>query len=1137
MNMTIPLPDNEQARLVALRQYQILDTEPEPVFEKLAGLASQICGTPIACISFLDESRQWFKSHLGLEVREIPREVAFCTYTILQSDPLVIADALEDDRFATNPLVTGQSKIRFYAGVPLINPQGFALGTLSLMDQVPQALTPEQLHALQVLGQEVMAQLELRHQLTVVQQLTAEHKQVQEQLEGQTQRPPQGGAQAAQLFADVALKIHQSLNLDEILNTTVSEVRRFLGADRAFIYQFEPDWSGTVAVESVDSRWPSILGVTIKDSFFNTRIGQNLYRQERMQITADIYDAGLSECHINLLAQLQIRANLVVPILCQQQLWGLLVVNHCSEPRPWQSWEVELLRRLSTQVAIALQQADLYHQAQTELGERQRAEAVLRQVAAENLQLAQAVASASEGVVITDPNQPNNPIIYVNPTFSRITQYPAEEVLGRNCRLLQGPDSNPAMLTQIRQGLSEQREINVTLLNYRKDGQPFWNELKIAPVFSDRHDLLYFVGFQTDVSERIQAQEALRTSEEKYRNLVEQTHDWVWEIDPQGMFTYVSPQVKTILGYEPAEVWGKSIYEFMDSTQASRFAPVLEAFMGNHQPFSRLEKTLIHKAGHSVILETSGSPIFDSQSEFQGYRGIVRDITERRRAEQKIREQAALLDVATDAILVRDLEQRILFWNKGAERLYGWSAAEVLHQNANDLLYRETTPQLQEIQQQLLEQGEWQGELRQLTQSGEEVIVESRWSLVHHYSGNDQAILVVNTDITAKKQLESQFLRAQRMESIGTLASGIAHDLNNVLAPILMAVQLLEKKYPAPQAQQLLTMLKTNTHRGAELIKQVLSFARGQEGKRSILQIRHLIVEIVEIAQETFPRSIEIEANLPNHLSTLRGDPTQLHQVLMNLCVNARDAMPAGGRLKISVENRLIDEQHARLNLEAKPGPYVMITIADTGSGIPPEFLDRVFEPFFTTKEIGKGTGLGLSTVQGIVKGHGGFITVTSKVGAGTQFQVYLPAILTAETHHKKIEEPPQGQGETILVVDDEAACRQVIQASLEAHHYQVLTAADGIEAIALYRQHQQHIALVLTDMMMPSLDGPMTIRALHKMNPAIKIVAASGLIMGNQATVPSGCGVRSFLAKPYSTEDLLNTLAKVLQEPEGTSY
>jgi len=1120
--MTIPLLENEEARLAALHQYQILDTEPEAAFDNLARLAAQICDVPIVCVSLLDKSRQWFKSHIGLEVSETPREIAFCTHTILQPEPLVVPDALSDPRFAANPLVTGDPNIRFYAGVPLVTPQGYALGTLCLIDRVPRELTPGQLDALQALAQQVMAQLELHRSLLELKQLMAGYEQAQVKLECQTQR--------LQLFADIALKIRKSLNLEEILNTTVSEVRRFLQADRAFIYQFAPDWSGTVLVESVDSRWPSILGATVKDSFFGSHSGRVLYQQERMQVAPDIHTAGLSECHVNLLAQFQIRANLVVPIL-QQQLWGLLVVNHCSGPRPWQSWEVDLLRQLSTQVAIALQQAELYRQSQSEIKERQRTETVLRQVAAENLQLAQALASASEGVIMTDPNQPDNPIIYANPTFTQMTQYGLEEVLGHNCRFLQGPATNPETVAEIRQGIRERRVIKATLLNYRKDGQPFWNELKIAPVVSEQGDLLYFVGFQTDVTEQVQVQEALRTSEEKYRNLVEQTNDWVWEVDRQGAFTYVSPQVKTILGYDPVELLGKTIQELMDPAEGRRFARVLETFASNRQPFAHLEKTLIHKAGHPVILETSGSPIFDSNGGFQGYRGIVRDITERRRAEQKIREQAALLEVATDAILVRDLEQQILFWNRGAERLYGWSAAEALGQNANLLLYREVLPQMQAIQQQVLATGAWQGELRQRTQSGRDVLVESRWTLIHNYSGSAQAILVVNTDITEKKRLETHFLRAQRMESIGTLASGIAHDLNNVLAPILMAVQLLEKKYPDAQAQQLLAMLKTNTKRGAELIKQVLSFARGVEGKRSILQVRHLILEIIQIAQKTFPKSIELRAQLPNDLWNLYGDPTHLHQVLMNLCVNARDAMPEGGVLTITAENYLIDEQQARLCLEASPGSYLAITIADTGSGIPAEILDRVFEPFFTTKEIGKGTGLGLSTVQGIVKGHGGFITVTSQVGAGTRFRVYLPAIPAAPIPQTPIVEPPMGHGETILVVDDEVAFREITKASLESNNYKVLTAADGIEAIALYAQHRENICLVLTDMMMRSMDGPMTIRTLHRMNPTVKIVATSGLIVGDQATVPSGCGVSSFLAKPYTAEALLKTLAQVLQE------
>ena len=511
---------------------------------------------------------------------------------------------------------------------------------------------------------------------------------------------------------------------------------------------------------------------------------------------------------------------------------------------------------------------------------------------------------------------------------------------------------------------------------------------------------------------------------------------------------------------------------------------------------------------------------------------LEQEIQERLRSEEKIREQAALLDVTTDAIFVRDLNQQILYWNQGAERLYKWKVEEALGKNTLELLYRAGVSQPQENLKTLVEKGEWQGELHQVTKESKDIIVSSRWTLVRDAEGKPKSILTVNTDITEKKQLEAQFLRAQRMESIGTLASGIAHDLNNALTPILGAVQLLAHKLPDEQSQRLLTILEKNTKRSAAFVKQVLSFARGVEGERTTLQVGYLILEIEQIAKQTFSRAIEIFADIPLlDLWTISGDATQLHQVLMNLCVNARDAMPRGGTLEISAKNIWIDENFARLNIEAKVGPYVVITVSDTGTGIPKEIIDRIYEPFFTTKKIGKGTGLGLSTVIGIVKSHGGFINLVSELGIGTEFKVYLPATDAAATestqdnHH----EIPSGNGELILVVDDEDSIRDITKISLEAYNYKVIVASDGIEAVAMYAQHQDEISVVLVDIMMPVMDGTATIRTLQKMNPQVKIIAVSGLMSSTKKIEVSGKSVKSILPKPYSSEELLLILHSVI--------
>lgn len=506
----------------------------------------------------------------------------------------------------------------------------------------------------------------------------------------------------------------------------------------------------------------------------------------------------------------------------------------------------------------------------------------------------------------------------------------------------------------------------------------------------------------------------------------------------------------------------------------------------------------------------------------------IRYALERKHSERKIREQAALLDVATDAIFVCDLKNKILFWNKAAERLYGWKSQEAIGKQTAQLWQEKSSSQFQSSFNTLIKNGAWEGELKQITKSGVEIIVESRWTLVPEFDSNSQAILVVNTDITQKKQLEGQFFRAQRLESIGTLASGIAHDLNNVLAPILMTAQLLESQLHDDRSKRFLPIIVNNAKRGANLVKQVLSFTRGIEGDRTPLQLKHLITEIQQVIRETFPKSIQVTTQIDPDLWTVAANATQLHQVLMNLCVNARDAMPDSGTLTISAENLFIDENYAKMNIEAKVGNYILIIISDTGIGMSSQIIDRIFEPFFTTKELGKGTGLGLSTVLGIVKSHGGFINVYSEPRKGSKFQVYLPALQIPEINEDSEPELPIGNGELILVVDDEDSIRDITKTSLETFKYKAITASDGIEAIALYAEHRNEISIVLTDIVMPIMDGLTTIRTLKKINPMVKIIAVSGLISSDKMNTVTEIGVKAFLSKPYTAKQLLQTIGTV---------
>jgi PAS domain S-box-containing protein len=509
----------------------------------------------------------------------------------------------------------------------------------------------------------------------------------------------------------------------------------------------------------------------------------------------------------------------------------------------------------------------------------------------------------------------------------------------------------------------------------------------------------------------------------------------------------------------------------------------------------------------------------------------LRARAESRIAGQKIAQQAALLDKARDAIFVRDLENRVMFWNKGAERVYGWSAADVLGRSTAEFLSRDQRTVAPAFQA-LLQKGEWAGEFRKQTKAGHAITVDCRWTLVRDEHQQPHSVLCIETDITEKKQLEANFLRAQRMESIGTLAGGIAHDLNNVFAPILMSITLLKMNLHDEESKDVLQTLQSSAQRGAELVKQVLSFARGVEGERIEINPLHLLRELGIVVRDTFPKSIVFDLRDKLDLRTVTGDPTQLHQVFLNLCVNARDAMPDGGILTVKLQNALLDAKAAAMNPDAHPGAYVAVQVSDSGSGIALEIRDRIFEPFFTTKEFGKGTGLGLSTSLAIVKSHGGFINVDSEPTKGTTFTVYLPANTSKAQPEKVVEDSPQlpaGNGELILVVDDEKSIRHIAQHTLERVGYRVLLAAEGAEALALYAQHSEEIAVVLTDMAMPVMDGPSLIVALRALNPQVQIIGSSGLTSAEALAKSVGKRIRHFLSKPYTAELLLKTLDELL--------
>ena len=640
-----------------------------------------------------------------------------------------------------------------------------------------------------------------------------------------------------------------------------------------------------------------------------------------------------------------------------------------------------------------------------------------------------------------------------------------------------------------------------------------------------------------DVTERKAAEEKAT----RLAAIVQSSEDVIIGKTLEGIITSWNTGAEKTYGYAEAEVLGKSIAMLVPPGRGHEVPEILERIRrGDH--IKHYDTLRLRKDAGDVFVSLTISPIYNSEGKVVAASTIGRDVTERKLAEEILRqseEQFRLIaENVTDMIAVFDLDGRRLYSSPAYKGIIG-DPESLNGTDGYQTVHPDDMARVKQTFQETVRTGIGQRiEYRVLAKDGTTRDIDSKSSVIREIDGTFSRAIIVARDVTEEKKLAAQFLRSQRMESIGTLAGGIAHDLNNILAPIMMAIELLRNKVPDLRGQKLLTTIETSARRGADIVKQVLAFGRGVTGDRVPVQLEHVIGDVVKIVSATFPKSITIEADVRKNLWAVQADPTQMHQVLLNLLVNARDAMSEGGTLTISAENMRLDENQARMHREAKPGNYICIVLSDTGTGIPVDIREKIFEPFFTTKEMGLGTGLGLSTTQAIVKSHGGFIGLESEVGKGSTFRIYIPATATASdvALESKAADLPTGNGELILIIDDEAAIREIARETLEAYGYKAITASNGSEGVAAYVENREKIKVVITDSAMPGMDGKAVARALKEINPDVRIIASSGLTTEERVDTRSGSEVETFLKKPYTAEKLLKALAAVLSVPRGKS-
>lgn len=496
-------------------------------------------------------------------------------------------------------------------------------------------------------------------------------------------------------------------------------------------------------------------------------------------------------------------------------------------------------------------------------------------------------------------------------------------------------------------------------------------------------------------ADRRETDEKLRRSEENYRTLFNEAADGIYISDTEGRLLDANPHGCELFGCEKGTLLGSFITShIIQPEQAQALDAIRQAALSSRQGTYHFRR-----GGGSVFSGEATLKILPDGRLLS----IVRDVTERELADRRIREQADLLNQTRDCIIVTDLAGYITFWNRAAEQLGGWTAAETLGRRIDDLQGADFLPTIEAVRAAMKKKGTWQQELTMKNKAGHSFTIDLRVTPLCDPTGRPTGRLNIATDITERKNLQEQFLRAQRLENLGLLAAGIAHDMNNILSPIMMVGPLLRMQLPAESDRRLLNTLEQSARRSAGLVQQILSFAHGSGNELGSVPLKPIAADITSLIEETFPRHLLFLADIAADLWPAHANASQLHQVLLNLCINARDAMPTGGELRLRLTNVILDDATAAAIPEGRAGRFILTEVADTGTGIPTELQERIWEPFFTTKGEGKGTGLGLSTIRGIVSRHQGFGTLESTVGRGTTFRFYWPA----ETAEKPVVDGP----------------------------------------------------------------------------------------------------------------------------------
>ncbi len=1113
MTMPAAAHGGEAERLRALDRFDVLDTEPEQAFDRITRLATRLFDTPMGFLGFIDRDRQWFKSRIGIDRKEVPRELAFCQHTILGDGVWIVPDTRQDARCADNPLAR-QLGIRFYAGAPLITGDGHRLGTLCVMDCKPRPdIGPEEGEHLARLASIVISELELR---ATKRQLGAELSS-----RGLAER-------RLKLLDDLTNAALEAPDFKAAIRSCLHIIAEEVGADCALAYGLAPH--ATRLELEAEYRAPGLDAEPLLNFIrrFPIRADNSLtgeaVLQQRLVAVADVAALDPRRFPISRLAVEQgFRSWLGVPFENAGAKFGLTFMFRRA------------LRDMS-------QVAETIHSLSGKVRDL-----LARKQAEERIALLQSVVlHANDAVMIFEAGSGSEAprIIYVNRSFSTMTGYPVDEVLGRTPRFLQGPATDPQTRERVRAALARWEPVRVEMINYRKDGSSFWAETDIAPVADANGWYTHWIAILRDTTARKQAEERLRERELALRQLAHQqaaiidalpAH--VALLDGEGRILSVSRSwhdFAAASGIDAPSPIGRSYFEFCSTNCWAELGPPiaegLAAVLAGRQPQLSIDHP-VDQGGWRRWYRLMAAPLAAAQA--AGAVVMHFDVTSNKLAEEALRREKEfsefLIKSSTEGIVVFDREFRVTLWTPGIERITGISVDQVLGRRIFDVLPYAVDTLGEAAMRSTLDGRETSvyDQRYTIAASGRDGYYDAFFSPL--YSRGREVIGGIGflRETTERRRVEDALRQSQKMEAVGQLTGGIAHDFNNMLTVIAGNLELLEGKLgDEPRLLRLVSSAALAASRAEKLTQQLLTFSRRQQLHSQAIDFNQIVIGMDDLLHRTVGEHIEIRKQLAPELWPALADPNQIETALLNLILNARDAMPDGGHITIETGNAEFAVGHR----EVAPGPYAILSVADTGHGMSEEVLAHVFEPFFTTKEVGKGTGLGLSQVYGFVKQSAGHIKVESRPGAGTTVRLYLPRAENAagSASVTPMRDQQYRGTECVLVVEDDHGVRDFAVSVLRELGYHVLEAPNGDAALDIL-DVTPGIDLLFTDVVMPgTLSGADLAKAALERRQDLMVLFTSGY---TTRLVEKEWPASTFelLRKPYRSIDLAARVRAVL--------